>query len=213
MTTETTSHHNILHTIALTLSAVFSPLLVPTYACAMTLWITPLAILPERMRFAVAAVIFLITAAVPMGLIIYLMRTGKVGDSAISVRRQRTVPYLVTAIAYVGAAVFLGCEHAPRWLTCFYSGAAFACLVALAINTAWKISAHLTTIGGLCALVLFIATFRLGIVNMLAWVSVVFVLAGAVGTARLCLHRHTPGQVYAGFALGFIVEWIFMCWL
>lgn len=215
MTTETPAKkkRDVLQTVSLTLSGLLSPLLVPTYACAMTLWITPLAILPERMRFVLAAIIFLITAAVPMGLIIYLMRTGRVSDSSISDRRQRTIPYLVTALAYVGAAMFLGYEHAPHWLSCFYSGAAFACLVALVVNTRWKISAHLTTMGGQCALTLFIATFRLGIVNMLAWISLMFVLAGAVGTARLYLHRHTPAQVYAGFALGFIVEWVFMCWL
>lgn len=213
MSNETPSPHNIVHTASLTLSAVLSPLLVPTYACAIALWITPLAILPERMRFALAAIIFLITAAVPMGVIIYMMRTGRVADSALSVRKQRTVPYLVTAIAYVCAAMFLGYEHAPRWMTCFYIGASMACLLALVINTAWKISAHLTTMGGLCALVLFIAAFRLGIVNMLVWVSVVFVLAGAVGSARLYLQRHTPAQVYAGFAMGLIVEWIFLCWL
>ncbi len=211
MSTETTNP--IVQKASLTLSAIFSPLLVPTYACAIALWITPLAILPERMRFALAAIIFLITSALPLGVIIYMMRTGKVADSALSDRKQRTVPYLLAALAYVGATVLLGFEHAPRWLTCFYAGAAFACLAALVVNTSWKISAHMTTMGGLCALVLFIATFRLGIVNMVAWVSVIFVMAGAVGSARLYLHRHTLAQVYAGFALGFTVEWVFMYWL
>lgn len=213
MSTDQEKKGDALQTVSLTLSTIFSPLLVPTYACAIALWITPLAILPERMRFALAVLIFIITAALPMGTIIYLMRIGKVQDAALSERRHRTVPYLITAATYVAAAMFLGYEHAPRWLISFYVGATFACLIALVINTSWKISAHATTMGGLCTLVLFIGAFHLGIVNMLAWISVIFVITGAVMSSRIYLHRHTPAQVYAGFFLGLIIEWVFMCWL
>ncbi|MCC8113708.1 MAG: hypothetical protein LIP03_06865 [Bacteroidales bacterium] len=192
------------------LSAVFSPLLVPTYACAIALWITPLSVLSERIRLSVSLIVFAITALVPLGAILFLMRSGKVADPAISNRRERDIPYMITGLCYIGAALVLAYMHASHWLTFFYAGATFAVIAAVVINTWWKISAHTTTFGGLTAMVFFIAYHGYGIVWMMPWLSVVILLAGAIGSARLYLKRHSDAQVYAGFAMGFIVEYVFM---
>lgn len=196
--------------IALTLSALFSPLLVPTYACAMALWITPLSLVSERSRLLVCLMVFVFTAAIPLATIIFLIRTGKVADSAITDRKQRAIPYVVTLLCYICAAVFLFTRHAPNWLVFFFGGAALAILIAIIINSAWKISAHCTSMGGLCAMLFFIAFHHLSVVAILPWLAGAVMLAGCVGSARLYLDRHTPGQVYAGFALGFVVEYISM---
>lgn len=205
-----TSKKKWLENTSLTLSAVFSPILVPTYACALAFWITKLSFLPERTRLLVSIVVFLITAAFPMATIIFLIKSGKVSDAALSNKRERGLPYLITAIAYLGAAAYLGYQHAPHWLTFFYGGACFICLLALVINIGWKISAHATTMGGLCALSIFIAYHHLNVVWMMPWISAIFIFTGAVGSARLYLHRHSPAQVYAGFFMGIVIEYIFM---
>lgn len=201
----------IVNTISLVLSAVLSPLLVPTYACAIALWITHLAILPERTRFLVSLIVFLFTAAVPMGVIIFMMRAGKVSDSAISNRKERGLPFAVTAVCYLAVYFFMWRIRAPHWLAMFFAGACASTIVAFVINLWWKISAHGMVMGGLCALVLFIAINGLGVVWLMPWIAVAFLLAGAVGSARLYLGRHTPGQVYAGFMLGLAVEMAFLC--
>ncbi len=200
----------IVNTISLVLSAVLSPLLVPTYACAIALWITHLAILPERTRFLVSLIVFLLTSAVPMGVIIFMMRSGKVGDSAISNRRERGVPFMVTAACYLIVWFFMWRIRAPHWLAMFFAGACASTVAAFVINLWWKISAHGMVMGGLCAMVLFIAIQGIGVVWMLPWITVAFLLAGAVGSARLYLGRHTPAQVYAGFMLGLCVEMAFL---
>ncbi|MCC8117821.1 MAG: hypothetical protein LIP09_03610 [Bacteroidales bacterium] len=209
-----TSTHTVqskwLDTTSKTLSGVFSPLLVPTYACAVAFWITPLSYLPERTRLLVSIIIFLLTAALPMAAIIFMIKIGKVSDAAISNKRERGIPYVVTSLSYLAAAAYLGFQHAPHWLTFFFAGACFACLLALVINTGWKISAHATTMGGLCGMMLFIAFNNLGVVWMMWWISGVFLLTGAVCSARLFLHRHSPAQVYAGWIMGIIVEYFFM---
>ncbi len=199
-----------LETVSMALSGVFSPLLVPTYACAVALWITPLAYLPERVRFLTSVVICLITAALPMATIIFLIKAGKVSDSAVSNRRERTVPYIVTSLCYLGAAFYMGFNRAPHWLTFFFAGACFACLLALVINTMWKISAHATTMGGLCGMILYIAMNNLGMVWMMWWISGAFLLTGAVGSARLYLNRHSPAQVYSGWIMGLVTTYLFM---
>ncbi|MCM1451394.1 MAG: hypothetical protein NC102_03990 [Clostridium sp.] len=195
----------IVNTASLVLSGVFSPLLVPTYACAIALWITRLSILPERTRFLLSLIVFMVTAVVPMAVIILMMRMGKVSDTAISDRKQRGIPFIVTALCYLGVFFFMNQIHAPHWLAMFFLGAFASTAVAMVINLFWKISAHGMVMGGLCALVLFIAYKGLGTVWMLPWITAAVLLAGAVGSARLYLGRHTPGQVYAGLVLGLVV--------
>lgn len=196
--------------VSLLLSAVFSPLLVPTYACAIALWITHLAILPERTRFFVSLIVFLITGAAPMATIIFMMRAGKVSDTAISHRKERGVPFIVTAVCYLGVYLFMASIRAPHWLGMFFAGAFASTMIAFVINLYWKISAHGMVMGGLCAMVLFIALDGLGVVWLMPWITGAVLLAGAVGSARLYLHRHTPGQVYAGLLLGLGVELLFL---
>lgn len=202
----------VIEKISLWLSAIFSPLLVPTYACAIALWITPLAMLSERTRLLLSLLIFAFTAAVPMATIIFMIRAGKVADSSISNRKERTIPYLVTLCCYLGAALFLWTKHAPLWLSNFFGGAAVAIIFALLVNNLlkWKISAHSSCMGGLCAMVYFIAAHHFGIVMMMPWLVGAMMLAGAVGSARLYLRRHTQAQVYAGFLMGLVVEYVAM---
>lgn len=73
-----------------------------------------------------------------------------------------------------------------------------------------EISAHATSAGGLAGIVSWLAFNHLAIGNAAAWVSGSVVLVGLIATSRLILNRHTLGQVCAGAALGFAVEFILL---
>ena len=87
MTDNTKQHKSVIERIAQILSDFFSPIVVPTYGTALALWITPLSILPERIRFGVMAMIALITAVIPTATIVTMIRLGRVSDMSISNRR------------------------------------------------------------------------------------------------------------------------------
>ncbi len=203
-------HKNALERTAQILSDFFSPIVVPTYGTALALWITPLNILPERIRFGVMAMIALITAVVPTATIVTMIRLGRVSDMSISNRRERFIPFMVTIACYIAAAIYLGAVHAPAWLSLFFIGAAVSSLIAMLITLGWKISAHATSAGGLAGIVSWLAFCHLAIGNAAAWVSGSIVLVGLVATSRLILKRHTLGQVCAGAVLGFAVEFILL---
>lgn len=109
---------------------------------------------------------------------------------------------MIVLACYVGSALFLRSAQAPVWLQLFFYGAAVATGVASAITFKWKISAHTTAAGGLCGLVTWIALSNGGDALSMTVLSLVILLAGSIGTARLILNRHTLAQVIAGFALG-----------
>jgi membrane-associated phospholipid phosphatase len=68
----------------------------------------------------------------------------------------------------------------------------------------WKISMHMTGIGGLCgSLLLCSIIWPIDIRWMLA---AVFLIAGIIGSSRLILNAHTPAQVSAGFFAGLLPQ-------
>ncbi len=192
------------------LSGIFSPLFAPTFALVAALWITPLAHATERARFSSAAVVFFITAIIPLGIIIALMRTGKVSDMAITDRRQRSVPFALSSLCYFGASFYLRQCQAPSWLCLFFIGAGLAAICALAISLKWKISAHLLGLGGVCGMLIWLAVHRLTTIAPVTWIIAAIVLSGAVASSRIFLNRHTPAQTYGGWALGLVLTIVTM---
>jgi membrane-associated phospholipid phosphatase len=73
----------------------------------------------------------------------------------------------------------------------------------MVISLRWKISAHAAAIGGLIGGFLALS-FRMN-QSPLMILSLLFLIGGLVGTARLILEKHTNIQVYAGFVLGFLI--------
>lgn len=185
------------------LSDVFCPLLIPTYATALAMWVTPLRSVPPGNRLIVTVLVGVITGLIPLLAIAVLIRTGKVSDRALSHRDQRALPMIVGIACYFGAALFIGSLGAPMWLRMFFWGAAVSAAIAMLITFRWKISAHCTAVGGLVGMMMWFAVTGLADVNVMIMLSVGIVLAGAMATARLALNRHTLAQVLAGLALGF----------
>ncbi|MDE6454106.1 MAG: hypothetical protein K2L27_07885 [Muribaculaceae bacterium] len=207
----TTAKPGALRRTAQIVSDVFSPLLVPTYCMAMAMWITPLQILPERTRLGATLGVAVITAVLPLCVLLVMHTTGHVTDMCLSRRHERTVPMLTAIAAYVGAAVYLHVLHAPYWLTSFFTGSAIAATVALIINFQWKISAHSIAVGGMAGMMLRLTEGGLATVNAMIWLTAVILLGGIVGSARLVLERHTAGQVCAGWLLGAACVFAAMC--
>lgn len=100
-------------------SAVFSPLLIPTYAVAMAMWITPLNTTPENVRFVACVLVLFITGGIPMAMLLTLLRLGRITDVDISDRRQRTLPTLLISLCYVAAGLYIWRISAPWWMIMF----------------------------------------------------------------------------------------------
>lgn len=194
------------------LSGIFSPLLIPTYCMSIAVWLTPLNTAPERVRLISTAIVFLITAVLPMSMLLAMMRAGRISDFDVSNRRQRLLPTIGLLVCYVLAAVYIYYINAPHWLVMFFVGAIVATVVLGLITFAWKISAHGGAIGtmiGLLAYLIMHHICALDTSNIVIF-SIIIIIAGAVGTARIVLQHHTPGQVVAGTLLGAIIPYIVM---
>lgn len=195
-------NHTPLERTAQVISDLFSPIVLPAYMMAVAMWLTPLVVLPERTRLISMAVVVGLTAIVPTAVIFTLIKLGKVKDVSLSNRTERYIPYVVSIICYLATVLFLNAVNAPMWLSSFYKGAALAAVIACVITSKWKISAHSSSVGGVAAAVVWMGAHHLLIYGPLWWITGVILLSGMVGTSRLILNRHTPAQIFAGYALG-----------
>ena len=138
--------------IAHIFSWILSPVLIPTYAVFVALWVTLLSFLPVDARWGVVAMTWVITCAIPVVAILLLYKFKVISAPGLNQQKERYIPYVVTALCYLGCGLYMYRAHAPMWLVMFMVGGAAAAFVSCFINIWWKISAHGAAMGGLLAL-------------------------------------------------------------
>ncbi|MDE6346022.1 MAG: phosphatase PAP2 family protein [Muribaculaceae bacterium] len=192
----------IIRSIAGIISIISSPLIMPTYGMAISLWSTYLIFAPAATRWQVLMLTFAATTMLPVIVIFILSKVGVIKHPSLNDRNDRPYVYAAAAMSYLGVSFYLSKINSPQWLSMFMLAAAITAVVTMIINFKWKISGHATSAGGLTALTFFLCFRNLTLHNN-EWLFVAMVLiAGAVMTSRLILERHTLGQVTAGFFNG-----------
>jgi len=130
----------------------------------------------------------------PIAMFVYFRKRGRIIDSDASIKEERTVPFLIAVLMYVGGLLALIFLHANIIITAFWFCYISNTLIIVLINKYWKISAHALGVAG-----------PLGAVTYAAgWYGLFFfALLAIVGWARLKLKVHTPMQVLMGSIVGF----------
>jgi membrane-associated phospholipid phosphatase len=132
----------------------------------------------------------------PCFYVLYLVRRGKITDIEIYQRRQRYIPNLIFFACALLSLILLLVFQAPAELV-MVSGAGLMLLFILSVvNYLYKISAHVAA-ASIFAFIL----WRIGGNALIPGFSLIPLMAWS----RLTLHRHTRGQVIAGFLAGVVV--------
>ena len=189
------------------LSSIFTPLLVPTIAMAVLCRVSILALLPAHALWLTVAVTFVLTGVLPALCIYALYRSGVVSDPGLNNRSERTIPYAIAAVCYLGCSFFMYRMGAPSWLNMFFAAGAVAIAINAIVSFKWKISAHAASMGGFTAMFFRLVASHIAVCDINIWLSAAILLTGMVMTARVYLGRHTLWQVLAGAANGFLCVW------
>ena len=183
-------------------SFAMQPLLMPTFGIIL-LVLSPLGMYFTSIWkwFAVGGT-FVFTALMPAMPILLMLRSGQIRDLYISKREQRTMPYILSMIAYLFWTIFMWrILKMPLFLVFMGVGSTLSLVVITLINIRWKISAHLSGIGGLTGAIFAYAYIMC--INPLGLMILMILLSGLTAFSRMELKAHTPGQTLAGFAVGF----------
>lgn len=195
--------NQVIDIIAKTMSVIFYPLFIPTYGIVLFCYAYAHAV-PVPAIWTIIAITgtLVLTCVLPITAIWLLMRSGHVKDLNIDDPRERTMPYIYSALGFAfWAYLMTSILHAPLSIACVSIGATIAIVLVALINRWWKISAHLTGIGGLLGGLL---CYYLGIGEFPSWALITpwLVLSLLLMYARLHLNAHTPAQVSVGWLLG-----------
>ena len=189
--------------LATLLSTVFHPLLMPTYGIAIALYTSYMRIFGDRLLGIVIVGVLLTTCILPSLGIYILYKLGHISDFRLHERTERTI--LINFACYVACYLYLYRFGIPSWIIAFIAGAIVALIISLFINRYWKISAHMVAAGSMVTLVFLMSFYSLMLTPYILPLQIASVLlAGAIGSSRILLKRHTLGQVGAGFALGIL---------
>ncbi|MCH5228955.1 MAG: phosphatase PAP2 family protein [Muribaculaceae bacterium] len=194
---------NIATTVSHILSWLLVPLIMPVFGILFILRLSILDVIPAGVQTAVTFVIAGINFFAPILLIFLLKVLGLIDDVGLNGRKERAIPYIITALCYGGSAWFVASRGAPVWVAMFFAGGAVASLINLAINFKWKISAHAAAIAGLVALLIRLQRDVAVEPQLFVWLIITVGMSGLLGSARIWLNRHTVWQVLAGYMVGF----------
>ncbi len=194
----------MLQKVARIVSGIFSPLWLPTYAIFIILNTSYLVMATPLSRWVVTVAVLIITGLIPATALLAMKRFGLIDDMDLEKRHQRTSPFVVILVCYIGCILMLSKVNCPTEVCYMMGGAALAVLLMIIISQWWKISAHAAGMGALLAIIYRESTTMLTVMP-LTWLfmSVAFI-SGLVGMSRLVLERHTPWQVMAGWVLGYL---------
>lgn len=185
-----------------TVSNVFHPLLMLTYAALVLCAFTRLSAVPFVLKVYFVGKVFFYTVLLPILALVLMHVFHIVGHWALRDRRDRAIPFLVNFICYSLCAYSLWADQfLPNWVLMYYYGAVILTFIAWIVSFWWKISAHASADAAFATMTLI--TYLYFPQSMPLWLSLLsIVIVGGVCSIRVYFGRHTLSQVGWGALLG-----------
>lgn len=208
------------------ISIIFHPLLILTYMLILLLMVNPYLFgvnsVSDKESIKFILTVFFSTFLIPSFAIFLMWRLKLITSLEMRDKQDRIVPFIATGVFYLWVLRSVFAD--PNIPTAFLIAALgttiglFSCFI---INLFFKVSLHAVGIGGLIGMILIImwlysyGSFTLNIpiigvceisINLVLMLSVL--IAGLVGTSRLLLNAHTSKELYIGFLLGALTQFI-----
>lgn len=196
------------------ISVVLQPLVIPSLVFGLVLFVVPEATsIPESFKNRLFYLIALSTLVIPMITILGLRLSGTLKSIHMADLKDRATPFTITSIYYLLTVYLLYEQRQFDPILWQVLGIITLSIVILTLVTFyWKMSAHMTGMGGLIATVLFLG-LKFPAFQPLYYLLSSLVLAGLVGTVRLYLEAHKPIEIYVGLLFGFILCFAGFNWI
>lgn len=200
----------MLDKIARFFSYLLHPLFIPLYGYALILFTNNFYsyFFSLKVKLLLLSIVFTFTCLLPVINLLILHRFKLIRSLSLEDANQRTFPYIVTIVFYLGMAYLVWDFSVPFVFKSVILAGAICIGLTLLINLKWKISAHMTGIGGLTGAVVMLSVSLHQ--NFIPLICVLLALSGILAFSRLQLRAHSPAQVYAGFLMGFVVTFLFI---
>jgi membrane-associated phospholipid phosphatase len=184
------------------LSMVFTPFYLPIAGLVALFLFSYMSIFPWYYKLQVLILVYLFTILLPTVMIHVYRRYQGWTLIELGHRERRMVPYAISILCYFACVYVMERFHMPHFMGAIVVAALVVQIVCAIINVWWKVSEHTAAIGGMGGALFAFAEYL--DFNPVWWLSLVFFVAGLMGTSRMILRQHSLGQVVGGFWIGFV---------
>ena len=189
------------------LSLLFHPLWMPLIIYMSVRTIDPYYIATTQADFLVF-LLLIINIVAPAISMLVMIRYGMLSSIELRERKERFGPYMLVIFYYLLSYAILRryVDFLPGSVFSFFLSVIISLCISLSINAYWKISVHMLAQGGVFGTLLALHVIHPNLDLLFPTLSLL--MAGLTAYSRLRLNAHTHGQVYAGFCLGAVINWL-----
>jgi len=188
------------------ISAILHPVVMPTVGILLYFMLLDIR-LSKHQKLILLGIVFTATYIIPIFLLFILKKIGFIKSYKVSTIEERKIPILFMIALFFFIGKTLNQTHITRDISYLFYGTSLALfLVYLIFITKTKTSLHLLSMGG--ALGFFLLFQQIHNANILPLLVVLIILSGLVASSRLYLKAHTPKEIYLGFFIGVICQFL-----
>ncbi len=205
----------VLRILANIVSFVFHPVFMPTVLTCLLYILAPsnFAGIEEKKLSMYIFIIANITLFYPLLITFLLKRLGFIQSYYMTDQKDRIIPFISTTIMYFWVYWVFRNTGTPFILRLMLLGNLWGIVVLFILNIFFKISMHTSAAGGFLGVM--IVLLLTNPVNMMLPLFISLIVCGMIGTARLLLGAHKPGEIWWGYAIGILAQvaaYIYIIW-
>lgn len=188
------------------ISYVLSPVVFPIVGGLLYFMFLP-SYVPKQQVYWVLAIIFGATYLLPVVLLSLFKKTNLITNYFLKTIEERKFPIIMFLGIAVSVGNLLAKSNAVNGLSVFFFG--YGCSLAFAylfLLLKLKISLHTIAIGGLTAFMICLSHFYS--LNLLVLIGGLISVGGVMLSARLYLNTHSMKEVFLGYLIGVIGQFI-----
>jgi MFS family permease len=188
------------------ISYLLHPLLFSFLGTFLYLYLSPEHMV-KKQEYIILLIVFVSTYIIPILLLSLLKKVKLIEDYQLRTIEERKFPILFFIIlSFLIGRTLLNIGIVDLLAFSFFGTAFGLSLVYLLFALGLKSSLHMLGIGGIIGFVA-VMSFEYQL-NFNALLASLFLVAGLIGVARLSLEAHTPKEIYAGFLVGALAQWL-----
>jgi len=188
------------------ISVILHPIVIPTIGVLLFLSITPNEIKKER-QYLLISLVFFSTYIIPLISLIILKTLGVIKSFQVESINERKIPlFIMLLLFYVLGKVLINIPDFTELGVLFYGTNVSLAFIYLLFLFKIKSSLHIMSLS--TALGFFILYGNLHSISILPIAILLIILTGVLASSRLYLKAHNQKEIYLGFFIGLLGQFI-----
>ena len=188
------------------ISVILHPIVIPTIGVLLFLSITPNEIIKER-QYLLISIVFFSTYIVPLISLIILKSLGFIKSFQVESIKERKIPlFIMLFVFYLLGKNLINIPDFKELGLLFFGTNISLALVYLLFSLQIKSSLHIMSLSSVLGF--FLIYGNIYSISTLPITIVIIVLTGVLASSRLHLKAHNQKEIYLGFFIGLISQFI-----